>query len=83
MKESKLIKLGFEKVHVTAEESGDIPFYYYTLDICKGLSFISNSNDGVINDKWKVEFFNTEVPIVFTKYKELKKIIKIIKNNKI
>lgn len=78
MKENNIIKLGFKKVNVTAEESGDKSFFYYVLDICNGLSFISNSNDEVINDNWYVELFNTEIPIQFTKYKQLKKIIKII-----
>ena len=31
--EKNLIYLGFEKQEVTIEESGDYPYYYYTLEI--------------------------------------------------
>ena len=34
MKEQDLIDLEFERVDVTAEESGDDAFYYYTYDLC-------------------------------------------------
>ena len=40
MKESNLLYLLFQK-----EISNDGDFYYYTLDIAKGLSLISNDSD--------------------------------------
>lgn len=81
MKKSNLIKLGFERVDVSVEESGGDPFFYYTLDICKGLSFISISYDNIVGGNWKVELFNTDKPIVFDDYDELKLIISILKKN--
>ena len=65
MTERELQILRFEKVGVSAEESGDKPYHYYTHDFVKGLSFISNSSDEVKDGKWYVEFFNTEIPVRF------------------
>jgi len=65
MTERELQILRFEKVEVSAEESGDKPYHYYTHDFVKGLSFISNSSDEVKYGKWYVEFFNTEIPVRF------------------
>ena len=50
MKEKDLIKLGFKKIDVPEEESGDKPYYYYTFDFFSeycGLSLLSNSDDEV------------------------------------
>ena len=65
MTERELQILRFEKVEVSAEESGDKPYHYYTHDFVKGLSFISNSSDEAKDGKWYVEFFNTEIPVRF------------------
>lgn len=65
MTERELQILRFEKVEVSAEESGDKPYYYYTHNVVKGLSFISNANTEVKDDNWFVEFFNTEIPVRF------------------
>jgi hypothetical protein len=65
MTERELEILRFEKVEVSAEESGGEPFYYYTYDVVNGLSFISNDSDDVKDGEWFVEFFNTEVPVRF------------------
>jgi hypothetical protein len=81
MKKNNLKKLGFKKVKVSKEESGDKKFHYYTLDICNGVSFITNSNDSIKDNNWIVEFLNTDLPIVFTDYKELKLIISIFNKN--
>lgn len=65
MTERELELLRFTKIDVSAEESGDEPFYYYTHTVVPGLELISNSNNEVIDDKWFVEFFNTEIPVRF------------------
>ena len=65
MTERELEILRFKKVEVSAEESGDEPYYYYTHDVVNGLSFISNDSDDVKDGKWYVEFFNTEIPVRF------------------
>ena len=65
MTERELQILRFEKVDVSAEESGDKSYHYYVHDIVKGLSFISNYSDEADGDNWYVEFFNTEIPVRF------------------
>ena len=44
MTELNIKKLGFERIDITAEESGDIAFYYYGYKIGH-IDLISNSND--------------------------------------
>ena len=56
MTERELEILRFKKIEVSAEESGDKPYYYYTHGVVKGLSFISNSSDEVKDGEWFVEF---------------------------
>ena len=80
MKEQDLIDLGFERIDVSAEESGGDPFHYYTLDFSRGFSLISNGSDEVENGEWHVEVF--EAPeINFIDKKDVKQLIDIIKRN--
>ena len=83
MKEQDLIDLEFERDDVTAEESGDDAFYYYTYDLGKGaISLISDANNEVIDERWGVEIFEDET-IQFWDVSDLKKFIDIIKKNTI
>lgn len=43
----------------------DIEDYYYTFDICNGMSFITKFKSEIHEDEWYVEVFNTEYPIRF------------------
>ncbi len=79
MTEKELISLGFEKE--TDESDTDNPFYYYTLDITSGLSFISQANDEVENGEWVVEIFESS-EIKFKDTKTLSTLIDILKQNK-
>jgi hypothetical protein len=65
MTERELEILRFNKVEVSEEESGDKAYHYYTHTVVPGLELISNSSDEVTDDKWFVEFFNTEIPVRF------------------
>ena len=78
MTEKKIIALGFEK---QVEDDIADPFYYYTLDITSGLSFITQANDEVKNGEWIVEIFNAS-EIKFTNPKTLSTLIEILNNNK-
>ena len=81
MKEQDLISLGFERVDVSEEESGDEVFYYYTMDFGNGsLSLISPAHNEIVNDKWYVDIFEDE-SIKFTNYQDLSTLIRIIKNS--
>ena len=55
MSEEQLRALGFEQQVETLEPS----FYYYTLDIVDGLSFITQANDEVENGEWIVVVLKT------------------------
>ena len=78
MTEEQLKALGFEQQAETSEPS----FYYYTLDIVWGLSFISQANDEVENGEWIVEIFETTPSIKFKDAKKLSNLIEILKQNK-
>lgn len=69
MTEKEIQLLGFEK---QVEEDTEHPFYYYTLDIVNGLSFISNANDEVEEDAfgWYIELLDTEPAIRYTNFGE-------------
>ena len=78
MKETDLIKLGFEKEVVTAEESGDNEFYYYTYEFSNGFCLISTSNDS--GEEFDVEIFN-ETDFTFSDVEEVKLLINLLKRN--
>jgi hypothetical protein len=78
MTERELEILRFEKVEVPIEESGDKPYYYYTHDVVKGLSFISNGSDETKDGEWFVEFFNTEFPVRFYDISQVSNLIEIL-----
>ena len=77
MTEKELIQLGFEK-QIDASTS---TFYYYTLDITSGLSFITQANDEVENGEWVVELFESS-EIKFKDIKTLSTLIDILNQNK-
>ncbi len=78
MNEEQLKVLGFEQQVETSEPS----FYYYTLDVVNGLSFISQANDEVENGEWIVEIFETTPGIKFKDAKKLSNLIDILNQNK-
>tara|TARA_R110000787_G_scaffold5178_3_gene19042 strand:- start:1905 stop:2150 length:246 start_codon:yes stop_codon:yes gene_type:complete len=78
MSKEELKILGFEKQIETSEPA----FYYYTLNIVDGLSFISQANDEVENGEWIVEIFDTTPSIKFKDAKKLSNLIEILNQNK-
>lgn len=78
MTEEQVRLLGFEK---EIEDDAENPFYYYTLDITEGLSFITQANDEVKNGEWIVEVFESE-EIKFKDAKTLSTLIDILNQNK-
>ena len=79
MKEELLVELGFERVDVSAEESGADAFYYYIRDFGERnvLSLISPSNDEVEDGEWCVELFEDE-SVRIDKKKDLEDFIEIV-----
>ena len=81
MKEKELIALGFQRTDVTAEQSGDKAFHYYTYDFGNGsFSLISNSSDELEDGKWYVEVFEDET-IRFTNSTDVMALIDLINRN--
>ena len=70
IKEKDLIKLGFERQ--------DDYFYYYTLDI-EDFCLITNTNDEVKDDSWKVYIFDY-AGFEFTELEKLKLFIDVLKS---
>lgn len=83
MTEKELQMLGFAKVEVSAEESGENPYRYYIYEFTKGLEFISQDSDSVVDDEWWIEFFNTEIPVRFYDIVEVQKLISIFEKAKL
>lgn len=49
-----LMRLGFERVDVSAEESGGDPFYYFVRRRFTDLDLLSVSDDERIGDSWSI-----------------------------
>jgi len=83
MTEKELKKLGFKKTKVSAEESGEKPYYYYTYTFTRGLEFISSESDSSKKEDWYIEFFNTEIPIRFYNFLDVQTLINTFEKAKI
>ena len=92
MTEKELQLLGFTKEveHGTecSNESGkkwiEDAYHYYVYTVTKGLEFISNASDEVGNDgQWSVEFFETEIPVIFYNFEEVQALINLLEKAKI
>lgn len=58
MKKRDLISLGFNKEHVSVEESGGNAFDYFTYDIGDECFLISSASDECVDGEYYVEVFN-------------------------
>jgi hypothetical protein len=73
MTEKEIQLLGFTKQefsdgsyqNLNGEWVPDLIDYYYSLDICSGMSFITRCKSEISEDAWYVDVFNTEFPIRF------------------
>ena len=80
MKEQKIIDLGFEMQHETAENSGaDTDWHYYTIDI-GDICLITNADDKAVENGWDVSIFDFQ-SCVIKDSKDLIDLIKIFKAN--
>jgi hypothetical protein len=61
MTEQDLIDAGFEKVHVSKEDSGDDEDYsYYLLEATDGITLVSDSPAENNGDSWSVHSFELD-----------------------
>ena len=83
MTQEQLVSLGFERIDVSAEESGDVAFYYYTLDFgSSGFSLITCDDADAKEHGWFVEIFDYE-NIRFENYQDVSDFIRIVNKNMI
>ena len=82
MKEQDLIDLGFNRYDVSAEESGDKPFFYFTYNITDELCLISTDSDEAKRRGWYVELFDYD-NIEISNLEDLKTLIIILERNKL
>lgn len=74
MTEKEVQLLGFKRQDVTQDQHWE-NYHYYTYRVTKGLEFISSASDGVVDDEWYVDVFNTEEPIRFYVFEEVQALI--------
>lgn len=66
MTEKDLVNYSFIKTLVkNADSSNGYDYYYYTLDLCDGISLISSESDKVKDNDWRVTSF--EIPAMSIK----------------
>ena len=83
MKEQDLIDLGFERTYLIdlgLERIDEDTFYYYALDLVRGLELISNDSDDLADGKWYVELYEAD-GIRFVDKENLEAFINIVKRN--
>jgi len=74
--------LGFKR-NVDSSDTSSI-FTYYTYEVCNGLTFITNPSDKVpTKDDWYVEFFDTEIPIRYYNFIELRDLLANLEKHKV
>lgn len=78
MKAQELIEIGFDKISVSIEESGDkTSYYFYRLILPNDIMLTSSENDNVINDNWSVYLF--ELGYKFSNIDQIRSFIKLNK----
>ena len=82
MKEQDLMDLGFERYDVSAGESGDKPYFYFTYNVTDELCLISTDSDEAKRNGWYVELFDYE-NIQIRNLEDLKILIDVIERNKL
>lgn len=83
LREEHLVQLGFERQDVSEEESGDVAYHYYTMDLSetnRNFCLLSCANNEVENGEWNVEFLETEIK--FFHYEHLRDLIYQFENLK-
>jgi hypothetical protein len=73
MTERELILLGFKSEEIREHDEDES--YYYVLDIVDGLTFITPTNEEIKEDKWYVDFFNTDPLVRFHEFGEVQGLI--------
>ena len=79
MTDQTFIDLGFERIDVPVEESGDVPFHYYTLDI-GDICLITNDDADAKENGWECAIFDS-MTLKIKGAGDLEDLVRILKNN--
>ena len=83
MTEEQLLELGFEKEFSIEEVDGQPEQYYFIKEITRGLTFITNASDEIVDGEWYVEFFDTEIPVRYCEFDRVKSLIELLETGKV
>jgi hypothetical protein len=83
MTEEQLLELGFEKEFSIEEVDGQPEYYYFIKEITRGLTFITNASDEIVDGEWYVEFFDTEIPVRYCEFDRVKSLIELLETGKV
>jgi hypothetical protein len=81
MKEQDLVDLGFERIDIDEDAE---KFHYFSYDLNNesgGGSLISNSDDDVVDGKWKVYAWDINENLVFNDKEDIKIYIDVLERN--
>lgn len=78
MTEKQILDLGFDKDFFIDTIENQQEHYYYTKDFTNGLTFITNVSDEATAKEWYVEFFNTELPVRYYNYQDVRDLFDLI-----
>jgi hypothetical protein len=73
-----LVRLGFERVDVSAEESGEMPYYYFEKPFTDGLDLLSITDDERIAEHWVINVLGAH-KVWVDNVNDLSDLIKILK----
>ena len=78
-----LLRLGFERIDVSAEESGDEPYFYFVSNEKRGYgySILITGDDDNENDIYTVEINELENAVIIKNLEDLESLVDIIKRN--
>ena len=80
MTEKQLIELGFKREDISAEESGNKAYYYYSYSLNLSVTFITQANDEVVDDNWYA--CEEDLSIGTDNYQDLKDFINVFEKVK-
>lgn len=80
--EADLLRLGFKRVDVPAEESGDEDYFYFVYETPKnGESLLITADEDPENDSYHVEFSELWEIINIKNLDDLEKLVGVVKRN--
>ena len=81
MTQLDLLQLGFSRTDIDGEEHGyNNDWFYYSITE-GGITFITDSNDNIVDGNWKVEILEADAEIQLSNRTELEVLLTLLRNN--